>query len=384
MILGCISPNLLNTRFFDEIISLILFLQYATFIIKNKYEINKAFIFTIIVFAFYVIYSFIKKSNTYLAVLSDAVVQFKPFIGFFCVFLLSPRLEKKHKNIFKFICFVIIIYCVIVGGLCGGIITNNYNSIYFLIGHPAIFAFCITLSALVFVFSSKMNTKNILIFFAILSVGIISGRSKFYAFYLFSILIWLYYYKKDIKIKAFDFLFFGIILIGIIIISFEKINMYFLDDESLKIMWFNSRKVLYSVSFDIANLHFPFGNGFASFGSDASGRFLSETYNQYNLIDQNGNLTIYISDAYFATILGQFGYIGIALFSFFWIYILKMIYSYSLKANDKKLFILGISIVAFFLIESFSNTTFTQNRGLEMMMLLGFVLAELKQKTLLK
>lgn len=379
-VFGIFSQEIINTRLLDENIALILFITSTIFLIKKQEKPQTSFLVTIIVFTVFTLHSFLIKSNTFIGIISDAVIQFKPYIGFFCVLIIAPTLKTYQQKILLYISMASFFYATYAAVFSGGVITDNYEKIYQLIGHPCRFAYLISSSALLFILFSKTNKTNIFIFFVILSIGLISGRSKFYAFYFFCIFIWIYSQHKPIKIKKSDWIFLIIIIVGIFIISFNKINLYFIDPESQQIKFFNSRKELYSIGYHLANMHFPFGSGFASFGSDASTRILSPIYNNYNLLLPSGEISICATDAYFATILAQFGYIGMILFFCFWAYVVYIIYTLSLIKNNKKLFLIGISIVAYFLIESFSDSTFTQNRGLQMMMLLGLIISTLKQK----
>lgn len=67
----------------------------------------------------------------------------------------------------------------------------------------------------------------------------------------------------------------------------------------------------------IANDLFPLGAGFGTFGSNASGQYYSPLYFQYGLSDvwglQPTNYS-FVSDTFWPTIIGQFGWIGLMLF----------------------------------------------------------------------
>lgn len=74
----------------------------------------------------------------------------------------------------------------------------------------------------------------------------------------------------------------------------------------------------------------------------------------------------FLSDTFFPS-LAQFGYIGITLFTLFW---------YRIFQTGKKLrnFKIILLIIFFFVFESTSDATFTQNRGIYMLILLAMFL----------
>jgi len=387
LVLSFVPYRVFSTRFLDEGIALILFCMLTTTAIQKRFLFSiktfLPFLVVIIVFVVYFIQSAFWGGNTFSAILYDALVQFKPYVGFFSVLLLVPHFNEKQRKCLKYISFIVIAYGLVAAMLGGGVLTGKYYGIWLLTEHPARFAFLFTICAFIFIWTSEWNKQNILIFFVILAVGLLSGRSKMYGFFTFSIFIWLYYFwRKEIHFKKTDLVLIFIAVVSAFIVSYSKIEAYFLNEEVLKLEYMDSRKVLYSTAFQVANDNFPLGNGLGSFGTNASIRILSPIYEQYGIAtNTNGKLSICVCDSLFAAILAQFGYLGVCLFFLFWIYILRKIYLLSVKNNNNKLFIIGISIVAFFIIETFSDSTFTQNRGLLMMMFLAFIISDLKHKT---
>lgn len=58
-------------------------------------------------FIFYLIYSFLIKSNTPIAICMDFLTQLKPFLGFYCTFLIAPVLTVSQKRFLSILCIVI-------------------------------------------------------------------------------------------------------------------------------------------------------------------------------------------------------------------------------------------------------------------------------------
>ena len=80
----------------------------------------------------------------------------------------------------------------------------------------------------------------------------------------------------------------------------------------------NPRGLLYQVGTDIARDNFPLGAGFGRFGSFTSGVHYSPIYGQYGLAEVYGlsrDHTQYISDTSWASLLGETGVWGAALYA---------------------------------------------------------------------
>lgn len=97
---------------------------------------------------FYTIYSFIIQSNIPKAILTDLLIQIKPFLGFYCAYLIAPQLSSSQK-------YFISILCLIVGGLL--IIVGLSGQIDFVFGHPSRFATAAIATAFYFFIAALIN-----------------------------------------------------------------------------------------------------------------------------------------------------------------------------------------------------------------------------------
>ena len=143
-----------------------------------------------------------------------------------------------------------------------------------------------------------------------------------------------------------------------------------------------ARFVLYATSFLVFRDYFPFGSGFGSFATFASGAYYSSIYKEYGIDGVWGISKSYhsfISDTYYPS-LAQFGVVGVVLFLLFWIYLLKKAFQYLRVTSDMRLMNLAMIVIAFFAIENIADATFTSNRGLYFMMFLGVIYVEMAQK----
>lgn len=128
-------------------------------------------------------------------------------------------------------------------------------------------------------------------------------------------------------------------------------------------------------AFQILFDYFPFGSGFASFATFASGTYYSKTYAEYGIDHLYGiskEWPSFITDAYYPE-LAQFGIVGVSLYISFWITIMHQSRPLLQKGYYKE-FIIAVLICIFFAIEGIADATFVHNRGLFILMLLGLII----------
>ena len=215
-----------------------------------------------------------------------------------------------------------------------------------------------------------------------LALGLISTRSKFYGFYALSLMCILFFSNvKNIRITPKNILLFIITLVLILFVAKEKISLYFIDNLSVdNEKDLIARFVLYTTSFEIFRDYFPFGSGFASFATFSSGVYYSNIYQEYGIERVWGiskDFYNYIADTYYPS-LAQFGIVGVILYAYFWIYILRKSFRFFKQKNSAKHMVIVLLITCFFGIEGVADSTFTTHRGFFILMLLGLTLSEMK------
>ena len=112
---GVIFYDYLKFDYTDELMAafLVLFAGITVWERKDIKELRPLF-WVGVVFLFYIIYSFIIKSNVPQAILKDAVIQVKPFLGFFCTWLIMPKLTKSQRLATCILCIVVACLIVVV------------------------------------------------------------------------------------------------------------------------------------------------------------------------------------------------------------------------------------------------------------------------------
>lgn len=122
-----------------------------------------------------------------------------------------------------------------------------------------------------------------------------------------------------------------------------------------------ARAAMTRVSFEIATERFPFGTGFATFGSSvtAEPEYYSTLYGLYGLSNVHGlsltGGTDFLSDTFWPTVLAQFGWFGLAGYMTLLVILFKSIYA---RAVDKGQGLICILPCIYFLILSTSGSAF--------------------------
>lgn len=383
LILGVMLYDALRLTFADEICSVLLFVLYLYYVFHTKdWNFNKLFLITLGVFIFYLFYSLLFGVNTRSAIITDFIIQLKPYIAFFCVYSIKPQLNNRQKSIIKYCCIGFSIYLFIVG-IFGMV---NINVIYATFGHTSRFATAASILALLYLYCSNYTLKEKIIFIILLSVGLFSTRSKFYGFLVIcSFLVFYVNESFELKFNKKNTLLLLVLIAGVAFVAKDKFAFYFIqggfgDGRGEHDLY--ARMALYYFSLSILLDYFPFGPGFGSYATYASQIYYSPIYYKYNMQSMHGlskSFPDFIADTYYPA-LSQFGIVGVILFFAFWIHLTIQSFKY-LKIYLLKESVIALLIIAFFMIECTTDSTITHNRGLFMMMLLGLVLSNAQLKS---
>ena len=137
------------------------------------------------------------------------------------------------------------------------------------------------------------------------------------------------------------------IVIGILCLCWEQIEFYFMNSTA-------SRARALLTSFNIAAKSFPFGGGFASFGTTMAGAYYSDAYRQFGLSNVWGFMRdnySFSGDGGFATIIGQLGWSGLLVIALNF----NLIYKFIKKKSNKKDLPTSCVLLLMYLLISQSN-----------------------------
>lgn len=187
--------------------------------------------------------------------------------------------------------------------LGSGRVTFGIPCYQFIFSHPTnLAAYCVGFSALMFAGEKPKNGWLVLACLILVS----TQRAKAVAM-AFILLFFLFYgasKRDDGKPSKFVFAF---LAAGAVFLGMDQIQEYFLTSTS-------ARSLLIQDGIAIAGQLFPFGSGFATFGTYMSGEYYSPLYYEYGLNAVWGlwpSNPTFVSDSFWPAILAQFGFIGL-------------------------------------------------------------------------
>lgn len=359
LLFGLQFYSIIGFSFIDEILVLIL-VAYTLFIRINTHRsMPKEFVSYLWIMVGYLVYSLCLRVTSPAAIFYDVQQQLKPFLTFYCTIYLMPGFTKRQAKLIQKTCnFSFII------ALC--YIPSVFSTKSFMEGHvTTLAALAMTLFLIRYFFLQKRDKLSLFM----LSMGIFSGRSKFFVTYTFSI-FFLYYHRRFQIFKIKNILLISVILSCIIyLLIWDKFQFYFvhgLEDDSDVL-----RTLFYKTSLDILCDYFPLGSGFATFANYASGVFYSPLYYKYNLWQVYGatpDNPMFVADTFYPQ-LSQYGFVGFFLFFYFFY---KRYKEVCLSPNIDR-YILGMILICTILFESVADTTILSNRGVLYFMMLGFI-----------
>jgi hypothetical protein len=384
LIFGVVLYAIIRFDYTDEICALALFSLFAACMFgTTDWEINKAFLVTLFIFIFYLSYSIFIGSNTKSGIFNDFFVEIKPYLAFFCVYSIKSKLSEGQKSIVKPVCVLVwgILFSIGIGELFIRRLT------WIIFEHTSHYAAAVLIVSLCYLFCSKFTLRERIQFVLMLSIGLLSGRSKFYGFFALSVFMTLIFpYMKEFKLNLRS----ALALVGMlgimILVAWEKIDVYFYQvlngelEEDLV-----ARFILYATMPMVLIDYFPFGSGFASFATYSSGVYYSHLYDKYGISGVWGisrDYYAFVADTYYPA-LAQFGVMGLILYASFWLYLFAKARTFYMvaKEENKCNFVLIILIISYIAIEGIADATFTSYRGFFVMMLAAAALTEMKERS---
>ncbi|WP_297157455.1 O-antigen ligase [uncultured Ellagibacter sp.] len=177
----------------------------------------------------------------------------------------------------------------------------------FVFGHTTeLAAYCVGISALLMTDANK--NKVWIVFDILLLLSTMRTKAVGIAFVIGFFLVRCLVTGRDKKPTVFLYL---ILVIGVLFLGADQMKFYFGDTTS-------ARYLLQSNSMQIAQSFFPFGSGFGTYASYMSGEYYSPLYYLYGLSGVYGlspDYHAFVSDSFWPTVIGQFGFFGLALFT---------------------------------------------------------------------
>lgn len=124
------------------------------------------------------------------------------------------------------------------------------------------------------------------------------------------------------------------------------------------------RSIMLRNSFIVLKRYFPFGSGFATYGSDQAFKNYSPLYNQFgygNIYWLSKEAGYAANDNFWPMVIGQFGMIGLLAYLILLITQFKFVLTNKVGNNEK---LIQIVLFAFLLVSSLGNAIFTSVSGM--------------------
>ena len=376
-------PSIQFIGYLDEMVAVVLLLLAAVDSIMNRGAWRRyILLWTLMtVMAFYAIYSMTVVHYTgKLPVIIDILIESKPFITLFVIMAIGPVFTSADKTVMRWIAVINVV-------VCASILLLPNRLIVMAVQHISYGGIFIYLSVLVFMLCSigengNLSLHNRLIIVAMATLGLLCGRSKYYAEFVF-LVFFLFLYRPGMlrKLTLQQTATALSVIARVIAVTWKKFNYYFLVGNSgtstfdPDVIESFARPVLYVTGFMILRDHFPFGTGLASFASYRSIEPYSGVYREYGIDKVYGlspGYSSFICDAYYPS-LAQFGIAGIALFLWLIVYLVRLLGTLVRSDGNrcKWLYCVGMLSLIFVLIESTAGTTMVNCGGVMAMLILG-------------
>ena len=302
----------------DEILAVICVLYITIFSIRRGIKgLDLALIvLLIIISAWGVLCNFeVGYMTKFMPIAVDLICLVKVFIVFL-VYKKVAELDKKHYMIrylvpmAKFLLiagtFFGLISQVVDVGMTSREMRYGIKPYYFIFENEGRYAF-ITACAMIILLIAKLPRRTEIMYEIMMAINIIlTTKGVGYivlACYIVLNIVWRHSMKINFRTLVF------LIATGIGA-GYYQIDKYMKDTDS-------PRVTLIRYGFETAERFFPFGSGFASYGSDMAAKNYSRLYYIYGfnkLYGLSPKRPFYLNDCYMGMIVGEFGYIGFALF----------------------------------------------------------------------
>lgn len=343
----------------DEGMTLILLVFTAFHFTKNNNRLlKKETLVYIVIMLLYLLYSYTIQVNVVPSIFLDFQQQVRPYVVFYCTWLLAPRFTHKQERIILWCMYATIIIYLLFG-------TRRSEDV--VIGQ-----LCLNCALMYYLFKPQ-NRKNTIICLLIATLGLLSSKSKYYGEYVVLIAV-IYFLKERLKVNSLKTGTYVILLtIVVLYFTWSKFNAYYVEGfNTNRISYKMARPETYRVSISILKDYFPFGSGLGTFSTNAAAEYYSPLYYKYKLSDIWGltpSHPMFLADTYYPS-LAEFGIVGVLLFLWFWKRRLWAIQKLPLKYYK-----VGVMAFMALALESVADTSYLSGKGMGYFMLLGIVMS---------
>ncbi len=318
---------------------------------------------------FYVLYSIIINSNVFSGIFQDLLQQIRPYLVFYSTYMLAPKLNEQQLNkITKVGVYGLLIFV----GLNGAGVQTTYAGV-----ETPIVAQASLLCGLLYYMNHNIASKRATrITILILSIGLISGKSKFFGEYVVALYV-IFFLRKKLELNSLRTNAILILLVTFsIIVSWEKFEAYYISGFQTEYTSdMEARPAYYRTAVTIIfKDYFPFGSGLASFATATCAKFYPQLYYKYGLNEIWGlqpSQPWFIADAFYPT-LAQFGIVGVFFFIIFWYRRYKEIY----RISELKYYKIALLCMFAIFVEATADTSYLSGKGMGYFMLMAMCMRQ--------
>lgn len=363
----------ISFQYIDEILTVVL-IGYTFINVKpkgNKGKLNEMWIY-ILVMALYVVYSLVMAVNVSSAVWLDLQQQVRPYAVFYCTWLLAPKFTNGQKKlILNMMGLTIAAYIIL--NLTGSMRFYGQAFVTPVTGQLAL------VMAMTYFCFKPATKNNIFISVLILTIGLLSAKSKFFGEYVVFIAI-AYFLHERIKFASMkSFLQLSVLVGAVIFFTWEKFNAYYVEGFEEERLQELARPATYATGIQILNDYVPFGPGLGTFACNAAAVHYSPLYYKYDLNEYWGlseDNPMFLADCFYP-VLAQYGWVGVFLFCIFWYRRIRDT-KYIIDDRYYKMALMCILALA---LESTADTSYLSGKGMGFFMLLAICLNERRVKS---
>lgn len=343
----------------DEAMTLLLFfftgLKFRK--IKNP-GVKKEIWIYIAIMLLYLLYSYVSRVNVIPSIFLDFQQQVRPYVVFYCTWLLAPRFTRKQQNYILWGMYATILLYLLYG---------NRRSEDVVIGQ-----LCLNCALMYYLFKPQTR-RNTIICLLIATLGLLSAKSKYYGEYIVLIAV-IYFLKERLKVNSLKTgTYVGLLAVVVIYFTWTKFNAYYVEGfDSEAVEYRMARPETYKAAIQILKDYFPFGSGLGTFATNAAAEYYSPLYYTYHLSDVWGlspKFHAFLADAYYPT-LAEYGIVGVFFFLWFWKRRL-----WSIQKLPLKYYKVGVMAFMALALESVADTSYLSGKGMGYFMLLGIVMS---------
>lgn len=309
------------------------------------------------------------------AAISDAFLNIKFWLAVYVgkSFLPGFLCQRNARDIFAHIKFVTWVYVILtvfdnIFRVFQADIRHGLRSTQLFYSIPTVFVgCCVFLIAILLSIRGWINgSEKYLALLLLLMCTTLRSKAFGVAFAIALIYYFAYIRKKKITVKTV-----AMFIPAAIAISWEQIEYYFFSS----IQSDSARYQLLVKSIQVANDHFPFGSGFATYGSYYSALYYSPLYERYGLSTVWGlgpKFSSFISDSFWPMVLGQFGWLGLICYGAALLALFMRIQK--MRACSKAFYVSGLSLLAHLLITSTGESAFVHPLAMPLAIWMGVLI----------